>query len=1049
MKTLKELAVIVMCCLCGMSEIQAEKIRGEVEKGKGMYWYMDESSGVLEIHNTGSEADIAGWGEDELRPWAKYRDKVKYIVITGNIRWIKDRAFEGYHNLKGVSLSQTLLGLEKYAFNDCDALESILLPSISYISERTFANCTKLKKIVSIAFVDGVRGIYITPSTNAQNVFEGIDLTNAQVIVPDHAKDVYRNDPNWGSFGTIKGFSEVFNIYHNYISDGIFYDFDEYTGVLTLSGAGIIPDMGEQGVDQPWFSYRDKIKSIIIEEGITGIGTSRMYFYEINNTNSYTFAYTHATSISLPNTLLSIGRFAFKGCSELKSVTFPQKLDFIGSSAFLECSNLKSVTFSSPSAFTPDPPFPGCILSEVCNLYSEPYVYSDILFSGADLENATLIVPDEAVNRYRYSNKWNNFDWIISLSHYRGGQPYKPQGKPEKEIKNYFSLLGPVGDGVQFYYKYYSHDYVYYDYISYRVLSIFGNGTTMDMGVEAEKQPWNQYESKGYVNNKIVQINVDDGVTGLGRATFGRIAAKTISLPSTLTSIGDGAFEYMDGLESITIPPNVTDIGISVFYGCNLRYLFNLSEEPQLIHKGTLMNVDMDYTVLVVPDSSLGKYKTAERWKRFNNIITLSDYKGQFVSGVSISSKHGEYSRDSQDRVIHSVQPSTALNQQVSFTSTNNKVVSVDGNTGQFKCLSPGTATITVTTAEGGFTDYVDITVKKSSNSYLKNLTSDIEFTPEFDKSVLDYTLPVVPYKTNSISIEASKEDKYATLSIPSKSLTVGNNTLPVIVTADDGSRTTYNLHVYRQSNEDRLEKISVSTGRLDPPFSRNHFDYTLVLPGNADSVDIKGSLVDTKGCFSGDTTLKRPANSVIKLHVIAEDTSYTNTYTITAYWRSGDNALSSLEVEGYELSPAFEPHTQKYTLSLPSFPVSVTIKAEARDSKARVEGVGYVNVWSKGQIIEVIVYSEDGSEKSYYITTNHRNTSGVRTPEHLSNVTYENGSLHISTSFNETVRIYGTAGVLLYKVDKPEGDLILSNDLPSGILIVKGSSGWVQKVIN
>ena len=81
----------------------------------------------------------------------------------------------------------------------------------------------------------------------------------------------------------------------------------------------------------PWYSQKDKIKKIIIKNGVTNIG-------------GYAFEYCSGlTSITIPNSVMSIGEYAFYGCSGLTSVTIPNSVMSIGEYAFRECSALISI----------------------------------------------------------------------------------------------------------------------------------------------------------------------------------------------------------------------------------------------------------------------------------------------------------------------------------------------------------------------------------------------------------------------------------------------------------------------------------------------------------------------------------------------------------------------------------------------------------------------------------------------------------------------------------------------------------------------------------
>ena len=100
-------------------------------------------------------------------------------------------------------------------------------------------------------------------------------------------------------------------------------------GTLTISGT----NMQNYGYDNiPWYSQRYSIKKVVIEKGVTNIGTYA--FYDCPS----------LTSITIPNTVTNIGMFAFRNCSELTSITIPNSVTIIGKEAFEKCSRLTSIT---------------------------------------------------------------------------------------------------------------------------------------------------------------------------------------------------------------------------------------------------------------------------------------------------------------------------------------------------------------------------------------------------------------------------------------------------------------------------------------------------------------------------------------------------------------------------------------------------------------------------------------------------------------------------------------------------------------------------------
>lgn len=105
---------------------------------------------------------------------------------------------------------------------------------------------------------------------------------------------------------------------------------DTGTGKLTISGSGATYNY--VGLETPWRSYKDSIKSLIVESGITEIGDG-------------TFQYlTNLKQVSIPYTVTSICGHAFVGCSSLTSITIPSAVTFIGGGAFHGCHKLSSFT---------------------------------------------------------------------------------------------------------------------------------------------------------------------------------------------------------------------------------------------------------------------------------------------------------------------------------------------------------------------------------------------------------------------------------------------------------------------------------------------------------------------------------------------------------------------------------------------------------------------------------------------------------------------------------------------------------------------------------
>ena len=93
--------------------------------------------------------------------------------------------------------------------------------------------------------------------------------------------------------------------------DNVRWILNTATGELTITGEGSISHYSPTQFPM-WLSMNDRITSVIVEEGVTELGT-------------YTFVYcSKLTSVTLPNSLTTVGEGAFSGCQSLTEVILPE-----------------------------------------------------------------------------------------------------------------------------------------------------------------------------------------------------------------------------------------------------------------------------------------------------------------------------------------------------------------------------------------------------------------------------------------------------------------------------------------------------------------------------------------------------------------------------------------------------------------------------------------------------------------------------------------------------------------------------------------------------
>ena len=265
-------------------------------------------------------------------------------------------------------------------------------------------------------------------------------------------------------------------------------------------------DMADYSTYSP-FDDNNSVESVIIENGVTSIGGG-------------VFEYcTSLISVTIPNSVTSIGDSAFFGCTSLTSVTIPNSVTSIGDSAFYNCTSLTSVTIPNTVTSIGDSAFYNCTsLTGVTIPDSVTSIGGGVFEYCTSLISVTIPNSVTSIGRSAFSN-------CTSLK--------------SVTIPNSVTSIG---------------DYAFY--VCYFTSENFVNNSNVELDYSS-KPTIVDTDAGGFCikDNELVNM----------RPTY---AIGEVTIPNSVTSIDDDAFDSCINLKSVTIPDSVTNIGNKAFYNC-------------------------------------------------------------------------------------------------------------------------------------------------------------------------------------------------------------------------------------------------------------------------------------------------------------------------------------------------------------------------------------------------------------------------------------------------------------------------------------------------
>lgn len=286
-----------------------------------------------------------------------FSDGKGVISFNSNVTSIGHDLFYRQETLTSIKIPASVTSIGECAFFGCTGLTAVTIPtSVNEIGFWAFKGCTNLVSVICLAETTPA----LLPDAEGASVF-GDCSENLEIYVSNSRVREYTL--NWGmeNQGHIRGVDGA-------CGNGTVWTYKDTSEAktLTIFGVGDMDDFYVSGKQSdaasnlPWNAERKDLTTVVIENGVTGIGAYSFYYcpnlVSVSLPNSLTSIGTRAFSdsealetVALPNSVTSIGDYAFGYCKGLKSATIPNSVTSIGDFAFKDCRAMTSVTFAEGS----------------------------------------------------------------------------------------------------------------------------------------------------------------------------------------------------------------------------------------------------------------------------------------------------------------------------------------------------------------------------------------------------------------------------------------------------------------------------------------------------------------------------------------------------------------------------------------------------------------------------------------------------------------------------------------------------------------------------
>ncbi|MBR5131736.1 MAG: leucine-rich repeat domain-containing protein [Alistipes sp.] len=533
---------------------------------------------------------------------------------------IRAEVFKDDKELTSIVVPDGVTEIGERAFWGCSNLTSITIPeSVTQIGEYTFYGCSSL---TSITIPNSVTSI-------GRYAFYGCSSLKSIKVANKYCYNAFKN---WAGcditfmISTLEEYEEAQKLGATKLAIDSNSKYASKDGLCLIDNGKLILFIGK---DLTEYTIPESVTSIR-KGAFKGCGNLKSFKGKfasedgrclIKDGELIAFAPAGLTSYTIPNSVTSIEYSAFAGCSSLKSVKVSNKYCY----DYFKKLGVSDITFivSTPKEYEEAQKLGATKLAIDSN---SKYASEDglclidngklILFIGKDLTEYTIpesvtSIGEEAFYGCSSLTSITIPDSVTEI----GSGAFKGCSKLTSiTIPNSVTSIG-VG--------------VFSGCSSLTSITITNSVTSIG-----------EYAFQDC--RSLTSITIPNGVSEIGNSVFnGCISLTSITIPNSVTSIGEEAFRYCSSLTSITIPNSVTSIGVYAFYDCSSLTSITIPNSVTSIGVGVFSGCSsltsitclattppaIDYlgiaetTMIYVPKEAVKAYKQDPKWSRYKKQI--------------------------------------------------------------------------------------------------------------------------------------------------------------------------------------------------------------------------------------------------------------------------------------------------------------------------------------------------------------------------------------------------------------------------------------------